>query len=55
LQENGRNPEMQVFLDSGAVLTISGEDGVDGSVLKSMAEALKLSDIDTYLRGQNRN
>ena len=55
LQENGGYPEMQVFLDSGAVLTISGEDGVDGSVLTSMAEALKLSDIDTYLRGQNRN
>lgn len=44
----GNNAELTVYLDSGSVLSLQG---ADAETLKKMAEALKLSDLDTYLKG----
>lgn len=44
-------PELTVFLDSGAILQLRSGEGVDGAGLKKFAEGLKISDIDTYLKG----
>ncbi len=45
------SPEMTVFLDSGSVVTLKTGDGVDGAALKKFAEGLKLSELDSYLKG----
>lgn len=45
------SPEMTVFLDSGSVVTLKTDDGVDGAALKKFAEGLKLSELDSYLKG----
>lgn len=47
------SPQLTVFLDSGSVLNLEGSDGATGDNLKSFAEALKLNDLDNYLRGQS--
>jgi len=51
LRDDGGAPELQVFLDSGSILTLSG-DNATGAELRGMAEALKLDALDSYLRGQ---
>jgi hypothetical protein len=45
------SPELTIFLESGSLLTLSASEGVDGPALKKFAEALKISDLDTYLKG----
>ncbi|MEY4701400.1 MAG: hypothetical protein RL326_1587 [Pseudomonadota bacterium] len=45
------SPEMTVFLDSGSVVTLKTGDGVDGAALKKFAEGLKLTELDSYLKG----
>lgn len=44
-------PELTIFLDSGAIVKLEGQNGVDGNTLKSFGEGLKISAIDNYLRG----
>ncbi|MBN8549031.1 MAG: hypothetical protein J0M12_06930 [Deltaproteobacteria bacterium] len=50
---DGGSPQLQVFLDSGSVLTLEGQNGTTGDSLKSVAEALKINELDNYLRGQS--
>ena len=52
LKTSSAEPELQIFLDSGSVLTFNAESGMSGTDLKAMAEAMKLDDLDKYLRGQ---
>ncbi|MCC6954488.1 MAG: hypothetical protein IT290_10250 [Deltaproteobacteria bacterium] len=47
---NPNSPEMTVVLESGQIMTIQGK-GVDVATLKTFAEALKIGDIDNYLKG----
>jgi len=43
--------ELTVFLDSGSILKVEGQKGVDAAALKSFAEGLKISNLDNYMRG----
>lgn len=52
-KEEGNSPQLTVFLDSGSVLNLEGQRGTTADSLKAMAEALKLNDLDNYLRGQS--
>ena len=45
------NPELTVFLDSGSILKLEGQNGADADTLKKMAEAVKIDDLDNYLKG----
>lgn len=51
LSSESGNPELMIFLDSGSMMTISAGEGVDAAALKKFGEALKLSDLDAYLKG----
>lgn len=51
LDTTSGSPELSVFLESGSVLQLTTGDGVDGPALKKFAEALKIGDLDTYLKG----
>ena len=51
LNTTGSNPEVSIFLSSGSVLTLTGQDGVDGPSLMKFAEGFKFGEIDTYLKG----
>ena len=51
LTEMGDGASLTVFLDSGSVLKLEGQNGVNGAQLKSMAESLKLVELDRYLKG----
>jgi hypothetical protein len=51
LDTTNDSPELSVFLESGAVLQLTTGGGVDGPALKKFAEALKIADLDTYLKG----
>ena len=44
------SPELTVVLESGQILSLRGK-GVDAAALKSFAEAMKIGDIDSYLKG----
>lgn len=44
-------PELTVFLDSGSILQLRSSEGVDSDTLKKFAEGLKLTDLDSYLKG----
>lgn len=52
-KEDGSAPQLTVYLDSGSVLTLEGQNGATADSLKAMAEALKINDLDNYLRGQS--
>lgn len=43
--------EISIFLDSDSIVMLKGESGVNREGLKKFAEALKLADLDTYLKG----
>lgn len=45
------SPELSVFLESGSILQLSADEGIDGAALKKFAEALKVADLDSYLKG----
>jgi hypothetical protein len=49
--DNGGNPDLTVFLDGGYVLKLDGRSGVDTETLKKFAQAIKLAEIETYLKG----
>jgi hypothetical protein len=51
LDTTNSSPELSVFLESGAVLQLTTSEGVDGPALKKFAEALKIADLDNYLKG----
>lgn len=51
--EDGGSPSLTVFLDSGSVLNLEGTGLQSADTLKSIAEALKVNDLDNYLRGQS--
>ena len=51
-EDGSDSAQLTVFLDSGSILSLELSNGSDASVLKTMAEALKLNDLDNYLRGQ---
>ena len=51
LDTTSGSPELSVFLESGSVLQLTTGEGVDGPALKKFAEALKIGDLDTYLKG----
>lgn len=51
LDTTNSSPELSVFLESGAVLQLTTDEGVDGPTLKKFAEALKIGDLDNYLKG----
>ena len=50
----GSNPELSIFLDSGSVLKLTGAAKTDSATLRKFAEAMKLDDLDNYLRGATR-
>jgi len=51
LDTTNGSPELSVFLESGSVLQLTTSEGVDGPALKKFAEALKIADLDNYLKG----
>ena len=51
LDTSSGKAELTVFLDSGSILKVEGQQGVDAAALKSFAEGLKISNLDNYMRG----
>jgi len=51
--KNEGAPELTVFLESGSLLQITGNDRIDGPFLKKFAEGLKLAAVDSYLKGSS--
>jgi hypothetical protein len=51
LDTTNGSPELSVFLESGALMQFTTGDGVNGESLKKFAEALKIADLDAYLKG----
>jgi len=49
--EESKTPELTVMLESGSILKFEGNKKTDGPTLKTMAEALKVADLDNYLKG----
>lgn len=52
LDTTGVNPSLTVYLESGSMLQFAGNGKVKGELLKTMAEAMKLDDLDNYLKGR---
>jgi len=48
----GAGGELSVFLESGSVLKFETNDSAAVPALKAFAEALKVTELDGYLRGQ---
>lgn len=51
LENRDQGGDLTVYLDSGSVLKLESSTGVKGDTLKGIAEALKLDDLDKYLKG----
>lgn len=51
LEEGSSNGSLTVFLESGSILKLEMDSGATRDSLKSVAEALKLNDLDNYLKG----
>jgi len=51
LDTTNDSPELSIFLESGALMQLTTGDGVNGDALKKFAEALKIAELDTYLKG----
>jgi hypothetical protein len=51
LDTTNDSPELSIFLESGALMQLTTGDGVNGEALKKFAEALKIAELDTYLKG----
>jgi len=47
----GSNGELTVFLNSGSILKLEMMQNPNGETLKSMAQGLKLGDLESYLKG----
>lgn len=48
--QDQKRADLTIFLDSGSILKLEGTN-LDGGALRQLAEALKLGDLDTYLKG----
>ncbi|MBP9838699.1 MAG: hypothetical protein KBC84_08290 [Proteobacteria bacterium] len=51
LDTQDSSPKVTVFLDSGSMLNIEAEDGVDAEAVKTFAEAIDVEKLDNYLKG----
>lgn len=51
LNTTGSTPEATIFLDSGSIVTLNAQNGVDAAALKKFAEGFKFSELDNYLKG----
>jgi hypothetical protein len=51
LDTTGGSPEISIFLESGALMQLTTGEEVNGETLKKFAEALKIGELDTYLKG----
>lgn len=49
--DSSKTASLSVFLESGSILKLDMEGSSDGSTLKTFAEALKVGEIDKYLKG----
>ena len=45
-------PTLTIYLDSGSILELRAQGSTSADDLKTMAEAIKIDDLDKYLRGQ---
>lgn len=50
-ESTGAVSSLTVILDSGSMLRLDSSDGMKSEELKSMAEAIKVDELDTYLKG----
>ena len=50
--EEGGSPNLTIFLDGGSILKLESSNDVNGATLKKMAEELKISEIEAYIRGK---
>lgn len=50
-EANSKGSSVSIFLDSGSVLKVEAPNTQDTAVLKSFVEALKIDDLDKYLKG----
>lgn len=50
-QPGSKSASISIFLDSGSVLKVESQNSQDTDALKSFAEALKIDEIDKYLKG----
>ncbi len=50
--EEGSEPTLSVFLESGSILKIESRSGGNGDKLKKIAEEINIASLDSYLRGQ---
>ena len=53
LNTESGNPEVTIFLESGSMMMLSAQSGVDGAELKKFAEAIKVGTVDDYLKGSS--
>ena len=51
VNEAGGNGELSIFLDSGSILKVEMNGTANGAALKTMAEGIKIDDLDKYLKG----
>jgi hypothetical protein len=51
VNKESESAELTVFLDSGTILKLEMSNSAQGDTLKSMAEELKINDLDNYLKG----
>lgn len=51
LRPENNSGELTIFLNSGSVLKVEMRDGASADSLKSVAQSLKINDLDNYLKG----
>jgi hypothetical protein len=49
--EEAKTGELSIFLDSGGILKLEMQTNGKAEVLKGFADSLKLTELDTYLKG----
>lgn len=49
--ENEGTPKLTIYLDSGSILSIESQNGANVTLLRKMADELKLDELDKYLKG----
>lgn len=54
LEEGSDNGSLTVFLESGSILKLEMDSGASRTALTSVAEAIKLNDLDNYLKGSSK-
>lgn len=52
LENRDNGGDLTIYLESGSVLKLESQSATKTESLKAMAEALKLDDLDKYLKGQ---